>query len=109
MELDSVVTFAGSIVAVVIGAIVSIRRSRLEASTAVTTGFDRLCTQLQGRIQALEDEIAALKCELVAEREKNRLLEARIQELERERAELKAQLAALQPRDCGNHMSRVEG
>ena len=97
MDWTGIVTVLGSTIVAIIGAIVAINRSRSEASSAVTTGFDRLCTQLQGRIEALEDEIATLKCELVAEREKNRLLEARIQELERERAVLKAQLAALQP------------
>ena len=96
----NIVTVLGSTIVAIIGAIVAINRSRSESASTVTTGFDRLCTQLQGRIEALEDELACLRAELVSERRKNDLLEARIQELERERVELKQQLAALQPRGC---------
>ena len=95
----SLLTVLGSLIVAVVSALVAVSKARTDAIHAVTEGYDRLCKQLQGRIDMLERELSEIRTERAAERaadrERIRLLEGRIRELEDERADLKAQLAVL--------------
>ena len=65
---------------------------------ATVDAFDKLCKALQGRIDANDREIAALKAELAQYRSENEVLRGRVRDLEIENTTLKAQLDELQKR-----------
>ena len=63
---------------------------------ATVDALDKLCTQLQERIKANDDEIASLRRELKEVREENAILRERIRTLEHENINYARQLAELQ-------------
>lgn len=95
------ISVTASVVVAVIGAIVAVSKARIEAASTTTEAFNKLCTQLQSRIDALEDEIARLRAQLENERRENEKLRQRIRALEEEREQLRQKLARIEAQQHG--------